>query len=677
MTDRTHDKDHLAELSKPPTLVPAPALVPTANDNLQFWTGHETENYLVDLNEFKNGRQEKSGGGNWLGPFRGRPELISELAPAIEELWLGSTELTAKTLCTQLRQWWRLLDRLEADLHEEGDRSLRSVSQLTEIHRQRAFDSGMDRTAFRTLLNAANLTRRAMRLPELYWKAPEGNEPRRHLAAEWQVKEIRRGVRSEWFSVVDRWAEADALLVKDPGGTAERQLLGLNYRYFRDAVKRTSLGYPRAEKLLAGKKLFEFNRAGLSLDIMIAGFYPTAWDIRAALHQCLASTGWNASTLLDIDVSTSYIVDHPKDPLRYFMTGTKVRGNTEQTHVGLWKTQGAAGFILTTLVKRTDALRNQLREELTTHESEYAEAFKSDVEGSELAEKFRKIQALRAGIRSPWLYVSRAGIHWLDKLNFSNMGKNVKGQTRTFLGDIIRSINEKADLSRQINSDFVPSDFRDAFAAYVWRASGGSILHVMKALGHRSLRNTTKYMDNTQLREKSQQLYRTFSNAMWHEIKVHKRLDPTIVAKASRDGPVTADERGRLKDYRNLRMSRLNIGCKNPHSPPRHVAPNFVSNGRRICPTQRCTLCFDHAVLFPESVNGICMRMEELIVIERNISTTAWVDSQYPEEFENTELALHLFDVSEVASLRRLWAARIESGEHRIPGLPFAASVKS
>jgi hypothetical protein len=52
---------------------------------------------------------------------------------------------------------------------------------------------------------------------------------------------------------------------------------------------------------------------------MLCGSYPDSFDIRVAFHLCMATTGWNPAVLLSLDVTTSIIEKHPKDPGRYIL----------------------------------------------------------------------------------------------------------------------------------------------------------------------------------------------------------------------------------------------------------------------------------------------------------------------------------------------------------------------
>src|SRR5438045_170432 len=82
-------QDQLRYLGSAPTLalVVNPSPPSSYEDPLRFETSHTDKPCFVDLTVFKNGELTKPStrGGTWAGPFKGRPELIAELLPAIRD----------------------------------------------------------------------------------------------------------------------------------------------------------------------------------------------------------------------------------------------------------------------------------------------------------------------------------------------------------------------------------------------------------------------------------------------------------------------------------------------------------------------------------------------------------------------------------------------------------------
>jgi hypothetical protein len=639
-------------------------------DPLRFRTSHPSKAVSVDLGVFQTGQQQvRATGMLWNGPFRGRPELIAEMAPAIQDHLAPLAEKSVSQYLIALRTWWRLLDALELVIPDEA--ALTSTAQLTELHRQRAFDQGMDRLTFGNFLLLTNLTRSGLGLKPLYWQRPEPRKVKRHLPPQWQTDLVRRELKHRWFAALDRWALASELVrsgaplisrEEGPAIFSEQERLLRNYLRFEEIVVSTGHPRPSAKQLTGDQSTRQFYDDGNTTMDMMLGRYPDGDDIRAALHLCLATTGWNPAVLLSLNVDEPFIEPHPKDSSRYVLRGIKERGaRSEQVSEGLFKTQGGAAAVLQTLIRQTDPLRQQLRREHLLLSKQHASEVLTTDERQALEQR---MTSLEQGLRSPWLFVSHVGdgIHWLDDKNFS--GSTLK--RKSYLGDVVEQLNVRQPTERQL-SPLKPTDFRDAYAAHVYHANGGSILAVMKALGHRRLSSTKVYLDNTLLREEHRKLYSTFSAALWGEIAANARVDPAILAKMSRDGDITSEERERLHSYRTLLRSRIGVGCKDPKNPPRHIAPDFVPDGEKTCHVQRCTLCLDHAVIFPESMPGLCKRMAELQHIRETMGVGAFLQSTFAEELDNTELALLAFDAAEVSRQVLDWTSRIESGTHRVP----------
>jgi integrase len=668
---RRYKKDHLKELAPALAEVVVEAPHPEADNPLQFWTSHEHPT-LVDLTVFASGDYAGARSdtpGSRRRAFGGRPALIAELAPALRALLEYAAPRTAAQYVQSLRDWWRLFDTVERDASKVASNvpMVQSVGDIGELHRQCAVNDNMDRNAFGNILAVINTVRKTKGMRRLAWRRPDPKRRVRHLPPEWQVREIRLALKHKWFAALDRWQAADELLNGRPPKNEEEQRLLTNYQAFDEAVGRSGHPRPEFEDIRNGMSKTTFHRSGFSIPDMLRGRYPDADDIRHAFHLCLATTGWNPSVLLSLDANANVIETHPKDASRYILRGYKARSRSEQQTEGLYKSQGSAGAILLTLLKRTASLRFRLREDLVKQEAAYQELLREKTSKVKLDAQRKVVAKLRIGVSSYWLYVTSASdrIHWLDPNEASYSRGSDRADGLSFLDGVVAQINRRRPADRQV-AFLKPGDFRDAFAAYAYRTSGGMILYVMKALGHRSLRSTQVYLDNTLLNDQSLKLYQTFSNTLWTEIKVHKRLDPTLIAKCSRDGEASDEQRQRLGMYRNLRRSRIGVGCKDPAHPPSHIAPNFRADGKAMCHVHRCMLCLEHAVIFPDSLPGLTKRLAELRAIRGRMSAVAFIESSFGEELENTELALAAFDAGTIAGLTREWEGRINDGLHRV-----------
>ncbi|MBB5501643.1 hypothetical protein [Paraburkholderia sp. MM5384-R2] len=672
MSIRKHDKDHKrphnpTEEDKPPVSIPMQR--PEFGDPLQFWTLH-SEPVFVDLHPFKDGQLEPRGYGLWNGMYRGRPELIYEVAPAFQALTEYLAPSSVALDLTTLRNWWRIFDQIESECVSSGVPVIRvkNLSDITEIHRNRAVESGMDVTQFRRFRRLLELARRMRELPKLHWAGMKDPIPQNYLPPPDGIRMIRIELKHSWFRLLWRWERTDNLLrVGGKSSSSENERLRRNYRRFRMAVNRNAQPRPRSEALYGNVNEKHFRKRGYSIEDMFLGFYPDGSDIRDAFHLCLAATGWNAAVLIQLDVDEDFIVQHPKDATRYIMYGKKRRGNSEQIYEGLYKSQSSAGMVIKALIERTAPLRTQLRKNLIALEGRYRTLQSSGANAQDLSDLKEKIEELKLGVRSPWLYAnyrSPADMQWLSSNDY---GRSPSGPG-SYINVVIERVNRGCPPEKRIQR-FVAGDLRDAFAEYAYRVSGGMLLYVMKALGQKTLKSTVRYVDNTFVNAETDKLYMIFSENLWDEIRQTEKVDPAILAIRSRDGSVTTSQRGRLDEYRKLSRSRIGMGCKDPHNPPRHIAPDFVPDGKSNCPVQRCTLCLENGVVFAESIDGLCMRFVELEYIKSHISVTAFLESSFGEEIENTEFALKHFDGREVELRLQQWRKRVNSGEHRVVDL--------
>jgi hypothetical protein len=668
MSIRKRNKDH--SRPKAPQIVDLPPKRPESSDPLRFWTLHEKP-VLVDLYVFKDGEAQPSRpGGLWLGEFSGRPALIEQMAPSIQSLveYLAPNSIT--NYISALRAWWRLFDGVESDAAAANlpIERVNDIGDITELHRQRAFDEGMHPIYFRFFVRILDFTLRVHRRPQLHWKAPEddGDGRKRHLPPPWQVDAIRFELKHAWFDALRRWEKAKQLLAGEKPKTVEEERLRKNYRRFQMVARKMNSPRPVSEPLNGNVSHATFTERGYSIPDMLRGFYPDAYDIRIAFHLCLANTGWNGAVLLDLDATRDIVEPHPKDPARYLLRGFKHKGDSEHVSEGLFKSQGSPGVILQTLMLRTQPLREQLRKELAAHQLRYKKLVEEGATETERDECWELLNSLEQGVRSVWLYMTpgRTSVQWLSGNDDYSRGlaRDVRGG---FLAELVTRLNERQSVDKQV-SMLKAGDFRDAFAGYAYRVSGGMVLYVMKVLRHKQVRTTQDYLNNTFINEESERLYRMFSESMWDEIRVYRRVDPTILAQRSQVGGITEDERQRLADYRSLRRSRIGVGCKKPTAPPKHIAPDFEVDGKSNCPVHRCTLCLENGVIFPDSLPGLAMRLAELRYIKANVSSVAFLESSFGEELENTEFALRHFDPQEVATMVAEWESRISMGTHRV-----------
>lgn len=675
MSLREIDKDHLSEHAAL-EVVEAQLLLPDHGDTLKFWTEHPKENVLVDLTVFATGETAEQQDKRHAGPFTGRPKLIRQLAPAINAALAGASMMTARTSVASLKAWWRLLDAVELRAVQAGQRMSRvdDVCQLMDIHASYARgDAGrkpISSAVFRTLKRFANATLKELGAPELHWVAPEDGDPERCLPSDHDCTELRMRLKQEWgavlrlFSLMDR-VRADGF---QPGTQEEGHLLA-HWRHIHEVQTRTKKALPSSEELRNVLLHEEFRTAtGLQLTVMRLAAFPNRWQAETAFHCCLMVTGWNLATLYGLDVGEAHIWlrNHPRDPARYLLAGTKARaGDAEQPVEGLWKTRAGPGHIIRLWTERTAPLREQLQAELAMEREKYRQMVQDRASSDDLTLQMKVVLDLEDGCRTVWLFAGeKSRIGWLKSRGQGAFW--VAEKQVPFLTAFLAQFNqERTALQKSAIPHCTPGDFRDMFALYVWRISGGNLFSLMRALNHARARTTQRYADNNLLNAERNDATRRFVNNLFSLLMKHGGFDLTLLTHLQRHGPVPEDAAQRLSDYRDLVRSRIQVGCKDPFHPPPELQPPGTA---RVCRPQRCLLCKAHAVILPDSFDGVAMRVEELEYTKFVLPVAEWSD-KLDEELANGLDVLTIFPVEKVDEARGRWQHAIASGRHEIPGI--------
>ncbi|WP_377705485.1 hypothetical protein [Pseudoduganella sp. UC29_71] len=687
MSIRHYKKDHLKQHTG---LTPAPVQLPGApesNDPLIFWTRHELEPKEVNLHTLATGQTEVEGGRNSAKfvPFTGRHKLIHQLAPSIKDSLLPARPGTVDAYIQSLRAWWRLFDAVEAASEQTGESTARieDVRMLEMIHCYFAYKIQMDRSSFTIFRSIADATRMALGARPLYWQTPKSGDPTRHQPPEEQIKVLRLALKRECRTVLEKWELADRLNESDtaPEGQQDADLYH-HIQHMRAVQKKYDKEVPTSAELRDGIDQSHFKKkSGFSISRLHETIFPTKWDADAIFHLCLCNSGWNPSTLQALDVTQNFLFSHPKDnfsglhkrfvltPETYLLNGNKARAkNKEQTIIGLWKTVSGPGHLIKTYMERVSSLRTVLQVRLEDEKRRYIDFIRDGAEYKEQSRQYGLLQRLEQGCRSVWLYVDKRGnIGWLGTRYLE--GKTSKeGRKISYLEIILERINaQRTERNESRIPHVTPSDFRDFFATFVFRSSGGNILAVKRALGHAHLRTSSDYINNNVLNKEADDSVRRFLEILMSELG-KGRVDLTILAHLHRHGVVTQEMEQRLTEHRALSRSRLNIGCKDPYNPSLQIR----SSGQGPCNDNRCLLCPQNAVLLPESYDGISMRVEELLALQVNLPIEAWISASYSMELTNNLAALRLFDLNLVIDSRRKWADAIKNGKHYVPGVPLS-----
>lgn len=714
MSIRNKKKDHLKDHSGLELV--APAVAPTTDDPLRFWTGHPTENTLVDLHEFADGALgtgNPTGGGSWAGTFSGRPDLIAELAAAIQARLTLATKGTCIGYLSSLRKFWRTCDQLESTVKQDGrtlDR-LTSVRDLTHLHEAAMHRAKFDRTQFGVVLSICNDTRRMMRLGALLWTAPKRVEPDRQLIPDSHAKALKIGIKRDWERVRKTWERHDAIRRGEEHDTLnefekqdptvvqdyaeQNEILRRNWSHYERIQQSSGKEHPTTDQLFEGKTRDSLRHRGLYVSQMRSIAFPTMEEAHIAFHSALMRSGWNPSTLITgIDATLpSSIFQHPKDSKQsvlaveaeawdnaedfeeFNMQGSKRRaGGRLQFCMGLKKDPDSPPNIVASYLERTKELRSQLHQDAKEAQAEYQRLKAQDAPKKAIERQFKQLQTLQQGTCNVWLYVDyRGAINWLDGSVWKSFywpGSINAKHTITYLEMLTRRLNVHRETRGEDPIAVVtPSDFRDIYARWVFIQTGGNILAVMIALGHARLQSTDNYTTNNIFSAENDEAVRKFMTHLFDELAIG-RLDLTILAQLVRHGPLTEEILARLTEYRSLTRLRVNVACADIRNPPANVDPGHVEGKR--CGTHRCLKECPHARFLPESLDGITMRVEELMVISDHICIDAWIKGGFDKELEAGEYLLgELYAQEEVEKARTHWREKILSGKHVVPGVGF------
>lgn len=701
-------KDHIARHSGV-ELVEL-AIKPESADPLRFWTDHPTEKSLVDLHVFANGESDNPGNSPWSGPFTGRPELIAELAPAIKARLAFATQGTCRNYTFALRSFWRVFDQVEATRtsDEHSIQRLVSVRQLSPLHEAKAHAAAIDSTRFSQFVAIANDTRRMLRIGPLGWTVPTPSEPKRQLISDEQAKAIRIAIKRDWQKTLDVWERND--LIRTGAGeesydcaearcaasngdeAALKQTLRLNWQQFVKAQAKSGRILPSPEELLDGSTRGGLKyHQGIDTLTMRALAFPTVEEADIAFHMTLAGCGWNPSTLVTgIDATLpERVFQHPKDSKQSVllvddvgdagedldeiaMQGSKRRaGGRLQFCMGLKKNPACPPNIVAAYIKRTEQLRDQLRKDCVEAQATLKRLQSKGAPSEEIELQFRRVQTLQQGLRNVWLYVDpRGDINWIDGRVWTRYRDGDTSKKVSYLDRVVARLNAaRAERRESKIPRIVPSDLRDIYARWVHVQTGGNVIAVMHALGHSALSSTDEYLTNSVFNAESDDSVRRFMTHFLEELE-RGRVDLTILAQLARHGPLTDEMHARLSEYRKLLRSRVRIACTDAKHPPAHIAPDHVEG--KLCGTQYCLRHCENARFLPESIDGIAMRVEELLVASDHLPLATWINGGFEEELESGKFVLaDLFPQADVDKARALWRQRIASGEHLVPEVGF------
>lgn len=547
-------------------------------------------------------------------PYSGRATLIGELAPHIRGLYGSSPANSIETIMGVLRWWWRHLDKCETIA------PVASVGDLNDVHYASYRASPTSEGSAQCFFRLVSLARQAQGLPPLYWTAMKDPERVTDLIAHEDVRRIYHFIKRPAFDALLRYEE-------DPDRPPERI-----------------------------EVLYLF-----TLFIM--------------------SSGWNAQTALDIDIASECghgtlkcIIPHPQNDAFCYVQSRKIRaGGSVQYALSRKQSQLSPSSIVLALRRQTATLRQRLIRYLAILEWQLERWKKYGGKTLEELNARRKLIAdIERQAKSPWLFarqtvvsgrgrdVAIADIGVVSKYSLSS-----DGRVQTPLIVWARKINSQlAPGEKPIAEQMVLSDLRDAYISWRWERSGYSWLDAMLAAGHKSMETLKRYLNKKQHKAASRREFLKVGDALWETIIGVRGTGsaaslPTVVAAKV----AGASEEQVVRWLKSRDQTYVGTGCADFYNPPEMFALNRQPGDG--CRVQRCTLC-EHAILLHTSYHHLAKRQVELLIHQSAISTASWLESDYPSELENIQIALSVYKDKDVTTSISYWEAQVRDGNHSV-----------
>lgn len=458
----------------------------------------------------------------------------------------------------------------------------------------------------------------------------EGVDPRSLTAETPRIPGRRGSVRDE------RWHD-------------HANLAFLMREYMRDRILGTQVvDKATNQKLLRHLSSKGMSYAGVRYEELSTAFAPSALEVTAGILIVSMETGW-IDTALAIDLTTNwYALRRGNDSDKLAKTDSvaifATRPKTSKPHIAV----GLAGprFRSFQIIKFMEARSALLRECLREIRRGLA---------SNPAESAQEIADIDHLLKSPWLFFNTKGTGRaaVGIFNSSSIEKDLAKIREQAISSLSAADRSDDDLVAAI-ARLRWSDLRDAFAAHIYKASGGNIFLVKRALDHNHISVTRHYVrQRHQIAERFEAYRRVIQTALT-EVKEGRSIDPTILFLASNYDDFGETDRAKLTEYRN----RMGMGCRNPKSPEPHLARDHPTGA--YCAVQRCILCRQGIVL-RDAFDGLADRHADLVWLRKNSNPSRWLTSTFSWELEALELARDEIFKDQVAEFNRRSDARVKA----------------
>lgn len=642
-------------------------------DFSEFWTG------APDSKLTSRGDKKK-----WNGGFRGRPALADALWPELRNYLIGKKPSIFNNAISALRAFWRFLD----DYEQYGTERISQLSDistslsilwLNPIDEMWSEHSRQAHELIGILVRSAR-HREKMQSAWAWHPYPRAEATAsKELPTEGQVRSAMHLLKQNAYEIYARWKRADALaetgrnlLTISRNRQGDRNQKGqLKSAFDFELTEADAHATYRAYIASSGHPLPSMADLFVALGLngkdyppwwptysqhhplagqvvrwqaIVAGLYPTSDDIDCLSQLCMARSGWNPSTVFELNTSTDEWA-HPHgeagSPL-WLIESLKNRSNTWQWTISPQRLSTGFHHIVKTLIARTQPLKDLSARDASccSHQDLIS--------------------------RSCWIY---AGL-----TNAGHARVSVRSDHNGTIGSqywkrLVREHNRVANPDKQIPETITPSDWRDIYASYVFKDSRYSWVLVQWALGHKHMSTTRHYLRRMLWRRYSEKKLAELQIVLIDGIESHGRVDATILrAKVDLGLEPSDSDIARLEAHRRIvherELSYAGYGCADRLHPPQEIDPGNPSDGTMPCRRgDRCPLCPQGLAI---DALHMCKSVAELRWLKRNVSATVWLESDYAARLDVLEVDLRQWPADEVNRHVTHWEGEIDAGRVKV-----------
>jgi hypothetical protein len=489
-----------------------------------------------------------------------------------------------------------------------------------------------------TLLQTGDLTKHGFPLPPNPFPNPHKMAARRpgntvvQTADTLDVQTARAAAKALFshFQETDTRirAQRDALAnLNDDRGQALREWLGLAHEngwiFAAVSEERTRavldrVGDPEIVKVKHG--LSKAARPGLWI-------LPSANEILVAMALVMLRTGWNTSTIIDMNVE-KWWEPHPtkgNQIARLSSRKLRAKGKVQQSWSDRHNPQHPFQVVLR-VVEWTRILRDGLKMELDRIKLRLA-AGGSEAEQEALKRQIQKIDTMSRRI-------------WLSFPTTTTVGR--KRRISLELRPKYEYVNKVlADAGVTLNGrplSFTQMLTRDSWALFAYEASGYNLLVTQLALGHGDLASILHYLDRKALRNRHRRQFFDLQTHVLHELE-KGRLVPRVLRRLVDKGEISEEEAAILQ--RGGVISRQGIACANPRNPDREIDPRHAVG--EVCRAQACLDGCSKAFVTFDGGLHIARRIIELRRLRDEMPLLAWTSSDHPHDLDFFEQVMARF----------------------------------